>query len=219
MRELPVLSSAAVLAYDVAAPEPINPGCTRCSLHEGVRSPCMAAEMMGPEQGPVLLALAQAPGQDEDRSGRPMTGPTGSYFRGLVQKLWKGPIVLDNAVRCANGAREIKPKMVELCRPYGAGVLQRAKPERVLAMGAPAIRSVVGESFSVLSCRRGYAHLQDGTPVFFLMHPVMALRNRFARGWFEDDLEWALTSQPDQPMRRSVVYLITSRAEAEEAAE
>src|SRR5581483_11036415 len=123
-----------------------------------------------------------------------------------------------NAVRCAPGATELKPAYVDACRPYGVGIRYRAPVGRILAMGAPAIRSVTGSSFAPMSCRRGYAYLHDGTPVFFLLHPVMALRNRFARGWFEEDLDWALTTDPPQPMKQASVFLVTTRDEAEEAA-
>lgn len=40
--------------------------------------------------------------------------------------------------------------------------------------------------------------LEAAVPVFFLLHPAAALRNRFMRQAFEDDLEWALTC-PDPP--------------------
>jgi uracil-DNA glycosylase family 4 len=40
--------------------------------------------------------------------------------------------------------------------------------------------------------------LEAAAPVFFLLHPAAALRNRFVRQAFEEDLEWALTC-PDPP--------------------
>lgn len=220
MRQLPVFTGPPRTAYDVTGPLPIVKGtCDRCSLKEGVRTVCMPAEVMGGSSGDTLLVVGQGPGEVEDRSGRPLVGPTGAYFRQLVSKFWKGPIVLDNAVRCFPGTRDIKPAMVEQCRPFGVHVFQGAKPARILALGTEAIRSIVGESYPPLSVRKGYAHTTNGTPVFFLIHPVMGLRNRFARAWFEEDLEWALQAQVRGLPTNALALMVTTREEAEAAAE
>src|SRR5581483_8917577 len=133
MRELPVLSGAPSLAYDVTEPAELDRSCTRCALGKSgkARTVCMPAEVTGPEAGPVLLALGIAPGVDEDRSGRPFAGGNGAYFRNLISKKWPGPVILDNAVRCAPGATELKPAYVDACRPYGVGIRYRAPVGRI----------------------------------------------------------------------------------------
>lgn len=181
-REPPLLAVEQVVAVDV------DPTCTKCSLHQKVRTPCMPAE--GDPGG--LLVLGSSPADTDDRSGRGFSSGGGTYVRELIKRMYRGPVVFDNAVRCAPGAREVPPEAFVQCRGYLAQVLREAQPARVLAFGTEAVSMLVGRSWPLQSTRRGYARLQSGVPAFFMSHPAHALRNRFQRAALEEDVAWAL---------------------------
>ena len=72
----------------------------------------------------------------------------------------------------------------------------------------------------MLTTRRGYTWFyrsgEAPVPVFYVMHPAAALRNRFVRRWFEADIAWALTcSPPQQPPLDGEARVVRSVEDAE----
>lgn len=227
MRRLPLyprdflgLGALPRLAVEEATPERVGavqaqarPACSACGLFDGVRSPQMGAE--GTPGG--LLVVGDAPQVEDDRRGVPFVSATTGAVRALVQRFWKGPVVYDHAIRCAPGARVVGPPKVTACRPLLAAVLQEARPERVLLLGAQAQNAVIGRSFHMPSARRGYALLSTGVPAFLLQPPAVAMRNRYHRASFEADLEWALSARVAPPPVDGVAALIETPEDAEDA--
>lgn len=216
MRTLKLYPQLPYLAVERAMPDAIDrdPACARCELSVGVRSPCLPAD--GTPGG--LLVVGEGPAAEDDRKGAPFISPTGAWVRQQIAAQWKGPVAFDNAIRCFPGARPVKEKSIDACRPFLADVLQEVKPTRVLAFGGDALRSVVGRAFHALSTRRGYAMMPSmNVPVFMLMPPGMALKNRHLRSWLEEDIAWALTADVKPPPLDGVVRYVETPEEAAEA--
>lgn len=212
MQILPLYPETPRLPVEIELPRELDHTCELCSLHKNVRSVCLRAE--GQPGG--LLIVSDYPGKAEDRANRPFVGRTGNYLRSQLKKHWDGPVAFDNALRCAPGKTDIPKKAVASCRGYLSQTIREAAPKRILAMGATSFASLLGRSPPPFSVRRGYAFLSDGTPVFLLMNPAAALRNRFVRKWFESDLEWALRAEP-KPKWNGMAYVIDSEADALDA--
>lgn len=218
MLTLPLYPTRPHLAVETTEPRDLDSNCTACSLSNKVRTVCMPA--VGDPGG--LWIVGQGPGDHEDRQGQPFVGASGNYLRGLVEKYWHYPVVYDNALRCAPGNRPTTDKMINACRPYLAAILRDCRPMRIIALGGDAITGLVGRSWPMISTRRGYTYLLSDppVPVFFILHPAAAMRNRFVRAWFESDLEWALTADdPPMPPIDGSYSLITTPQESQEACE
>lgn len=177
-----------------------DPGCRLCRLHETARHPCLPADGV---PGGVLL-VGKHPGKEEDQRNRVFVGRTSGKLRKLVAETYDGPAVLDNVTRCFPGPKGQTAAHVAACRPYLRRVVRAAKPKRIIALGADAVLGLLGHSVPILSVRRGYGWLHppggdSPVPVFFVLHPAAAARNRFVARWFEADLVWALTT-PDPPL-------------------
>jgi uracil-DNA glycosylase family 4 len=205
-----------------AIPPSIGDGrdCQRCALREGVHTVCVGAEG---EPGGLML-IGESPGSKEDTRGRPFVGPSGLLLREQVAKHWRGPVAIDNAIRCAPGRREVTEKHVEACRGYLVDTIREVAPARIVTLGSWASFALFGRSVPPISSRRGYAYLfdvaDDPVPCFFVLHPAAALRNRFVRAWFEADLAWALTVKPPRPAPAlGVVRVVDSVESAREAIE
>jgi uracil-DNA glycosylase family 4 len=199
--------------------DPLYPdkGCDLCPLSTGVRTVCMPPEIYGDDSKGTVLVLGQGPGEMEDRQGRPNMGVSGQYLREQLAKVWEGGVVFDNAVRCRpEDPSKLPSTSIRMCRPYVAQTLLDAKPERIICLGSAAIESIVGRSYPPLSVRRGYTYL-GSTPVLFLIHPAAGLRNRFVRGWFEEDLAWAVSARPQRHPEDAMLMLVRSREDALEA--
>lgn len=171
--------------------------CTRCPLHNSGGQPPRTVCMPADGEPGGILVVSDYPGITEDNVGRPFVGESGKLLRALLAQHYKGPIVFDNAIRCLPGKEGPTEKALAACRGYLSAIVKEAKPKRILAMGSWAIKSLTGRSLPPFSVRKGYGWLStvgsDPVPVFFLMNPAAAARNRFVRAWLEDDLRWALT--------------------------
>lgn len=218
MRRLPLFQDQQTPVEEVD-PLPLSKDCRRCSLHQGVKTVCMspAVAQIGDSER-VVLFLGDRPGKHEDISGRPFSGAAGNLLKIAARKHWDGIAVFDTAVRCKPGATMVSPAHLNACRPYLADTLAETRPERIVALSSAAVQALLGASPAMFSARKGYAWVGD-TPVFLLMHPTVAARNRFVRGWFQEDLEWALTV----PLNRlrtphGHCLFIETRADAERAA-
>lgn len=216
MESLPIYPGIPELSIETVTPRDQDSGCRACKLGtDKVRTVCMPAEAVG-EGDPTLLVVSSSPGLQEDRHGRPAMGATGDYLRKQLEQ-WPGTVVFDHALRCPPGLRKVLPTMVASCRGYVAGVVREMKPDRILVIGGEACLSVIGRSYPTMSVRRGYVYTSLGIPVMILMPPGPALRNRFVRGWFEEDLKWALTAMPPAAPLDAVVFKVKTPADAREA--
>ncbi len=205
MKTLPLYEEYPKGALDREFPETFDSDCDLCSFHEyAKKSVCMKPTGARPkgmdpaQKDNVLLCVLDYPSNEDDLAGKPFNNRSGRYFRGLVNKLWPGPVVFDNAVRCAPGMKipkkrqDIFKKHVDPCRPYLANTVMEVKPKRIVALGAWAIYSLLGRSLIVPSVRRGYGFMHDATPVFLMDAPVIGLRNPFLKAQFEADLKYNL---------------------------
>ena len=207
---LPLLRAGDARAGDSRA-------CTRCSLSTGVRTCCIAAA--GEPGG--LLVIGDSPARVDDERGIPFLGQTGAYVRELIGKLWKGPVAYDHAVRCAPGRTEVTDTMIKACRGYLADVVREVQPSRIVTLGGHATYAVLGARVLAMTSRRAYRYGfdlgDDPVPVFPLLHPGHATRNRFIRAWFEADLRWALEATPPGAPVLAEVFQVETAADAEEA--
>lgn len=199
----------------VASQKPLqrDEECTRCPHHEQASTVCMAAS--GDPGG--LLVIMDAPGRIEDQVGLGYRGAAGRFVVESIRKTWTGPIALDYAVRCAPRT-QIKDKHVEACRPYLAEVFFNAvRPTRVLTIGSAAAEGFLGHRPMLNKTRRGYAFafdtLDDPVPVFMLSNPAHAMRNRFMKRDWVEDLQWALEADVE-PDYEAVTHLVRSPADA-----
>jgi uracil-DNA glycosylase family 4 len=218
VRSLPIYPRPPVLALEGVEELDLDPACTRCDLNEGINTVCVGAD--GEPGG--LLVVGESPGRTEDDLGRPFVGNSGKLLRSWIARVWKGPVAIDNAVRCYPKGRELKDKHFEACRGFLAQTAAEVKPSRILVLGGWSAYAVTGRAVPPLSSRRGFTHLVSGRygkapiPVFFLLHPAAALRNRFLRAWFESDLTWALTAKVPLAMPlAAAASVVVDRADAE----
>jgi uracil-DNA glycosylase family 4 len=217
---LPLYPETPSLIVETTPPLPLDKGCERCVMSKNpkVKSVCIPplgiSAVDGSTDGPILLVVGEGPGEQENAVNAPFVGSSGKYLKEQLQKHWKGRIVLDNATRCFPGRDGPTDKATEACRPYLANTWKQlhGRLARVLCLGNYAAEGVLGRSPGVTSTRRAYSYASDGTMVFMLLHPAAALRNRFVRKWFEEDLAWALTDTPPTTPQWGTTMEIVARA-------
>lgn len=174
--------------------------CARCPLHAPATQVVFG---VGPEDAEFMI-VGEQPGDTEDLTGVPFTGPAGRVFDAEAQAagLDRAAAYVTNAVKhfkfSPRGKRRIHQRPdageVTACRWWLDQERALIRPRLILAMGATALASLTGTGEGILS-RRGKVEVAgDGTPVFITVHPSYILRlpdpalQQAERVRFRDDL-------------------------------
>ncbi len=144
-----------------------------------------------------LVFVGEAPGAEEDRTGRPFVGRAGELLNKMIvaMGLEREEIYIANVLksRPPNNATPT-PAEVMKCAPYLAEQLKIIAPDVIVALGAPAAKFLLDttEGISALrgswhACRLGELEI----PVMPTFHPAYLLRNYTpeARGKVWSDLQ------------------------------
>ena len=153
-------------------------GCTACPLnHAKVQTP-----KMGPTLSPQteVLFLAEAPGRDEDENtGKPLTGPSGQLVRQCIPKNWSKYSSFDNVCNCRpEGNRTPVWQEIECCRPRRNRVVEEAKPKLIIGLGAVPLSFMLG-SADISNLRGRFFAVKVGDHSCWFMptyHPSYILR-------------------------------------------
>lgn len=151
-------------------------GCTRCRLHK-TRTQAVPGE--GPPRAAVLL-VGEAPGRDEDASGRPFVGRAGRILDDALEaaRLPRASVFISNVVKCRPpGNRRPKPDEVAVCRAYLMGQIACVQPRVIVTLGATALRGLLGPGHE-LRASRGKSLRLGEIPVVATYHPAAVLYNR-----------------------------------------
>lgn len=160
-------------------------GCTRCRLHEGRRSVVFG------EGSPTadVVVVGEAPGREEDRTGRPFVGPAGKLLDRLLMTIGlpREQVFICNVLKCRPPKnRDPRPDEVECCSPYLHRQLEIISPRVLLAVGKFAAQTLTGRKGS-LGGLRGEVHTYRGIPLIASYHPAYLLRSPSrARASWED---------------------------------
>lgn len=157
-------------------------GCKRCPLYEHATQPVFGA---GPPQAEVMF-VGEQPGDQEDLQGKPFVGPAGQVFDRAMKKTgWdRREIYVTNAVKhfkfVPRGKRRIHQRPdageIQACGFWLNLEREFLKPKLIVAMGATAVRGVIGKSATISTIRGKPMALEDGTLVLATVHPSYLLR-------------------------------------------
>jgi len=173
--------------------------CVRCSLHDK-RTNAVPAEAGNKYAKGGIAIFAEAPGADEDRTGKPMVGRAGRLLDGMLQQagLSRDEVVIINRIRCRPVRNRIQdfPDALLACDDWVKGELDEYDPSVVVLAGNTAMRSVFGATVGITSVRgtlrQTSIDFAYGSRLFVpTYHPAAALRNPELVPTIVDDLRLA----------------------------
>jgi uracil-DNA glycosylase len=136
--------------------------------------------------GAALMLVGEQPGDREDLEGRPFVGPAGALLRRALAELgWPlQGLYLTNAVKHFKYEWRGKRRMhktasqreAETCARWLEAEIQAVQPQALVALGATAARSLLGDGVRVLEVEGRWLPRPDGRPVLVLRHPAAILR-------------------------------------------
>lgn len=163
--------------------------CEACGLHAGRHS---AVPGTGALEAVDWLVVGEAPGEWDDRAGRPFQGKAGELLHAMLAAagIDAGRAVFyTNAVKCR--PRSNRPPTAEeiaACLPHLHRQIALLRPRGILALGRLAAQALLGGSGS-LEQRRGRVHTFESggreIPLVVTYHPASLLSQprRKAASW------------------------------------
>jgi uracil-DNA glycosylase family 4 len=127
---------------------------------------------------PRFVLVGEAPGAQEDETGRPFVGRSGALLDQLLAEagLERAQAAVLNVVKCRPpGNRTPKAAEVARCGGWLRRQLELLDPPVVVALGLSAAKWFLGPR-TVLAHVRGRPHDLDGRAVWATYHPSAAIR-------------------------------------------
>jgi uracil-DNA glycosylase len=172
----------AVLAAEVAR-------CTRCPQLASTRTQTVFGEGSPTAR---LMFIGEAPGADEDRTGRPFVGRAGQLLNDMITKgmgLTREEVYIANILKSRPPEnRQPMPDEIAHCRPYLERQLEIIRPEFLCLLGLVAASGILGTTLS-LGRLRGRWHHYRGIPTIVTYHPAYLLRNPASKKEAWEDLQ------------------------------
>jgi uracil-DNA glycosylase len=160
-------------------------GCTRCRLCEGRRHVVFGE---GAADAGVVV-VGEAPGAEEDRTGRPFVGPAGKLLDLLLLSAGfpRARVYICNVLKCRPPRnRDPLADEVASCTPYLRRQIELIRPRVLLALGRFA-GQVLLDSDESMGRLRGQVRPYRGVPVVATYHPAYLLRSpRAVRAAWDD---------------------------------
>ena len=160
----------ATLAGEVA-------GCTRCAELAATRIQTVFGEGSPTAR---LMFVGEAPGADEDQTGRPFVGKAGALLNDMITKgmgLARSDVYIANVLKSRPPEnRKPAPDEIKNCLPYLERQIATIRPEFLCLLGATAALALL-ETAIPLGRLRGKMHQYRGIPTIVTYHPAALLRN------------------------------------------
>ena len=166
-------------------------GCTRCAGLVSRRKCTVFGE--GPPT-PRIVFFGEAPGEEEDKQGRPFVGAAGQLLDKMIVAcgFQRSDVYILNSLKCRPpGNRAPADAELDNCREYWQRQLDLLQPEYIVCLGAYAIRCVIGPGHSVGRLRGRFHHYRS-SKVVATYHPSYLLRTPQAKRLAWDDLKLML---------------------------
>ncbi|CAG9167251.1 UdgX family uracil-DNA binding protein [Cupriavidus respiraculi] len=155
--------------------------CRRCELWRHATQPVPGS---GPQTARIML-VGEQPGDHEDLAGRVFVGPAGQILDEAFRRadVRRDAVFLTNAVKhfkwTAHGKRRLHKTPgqleVEACAHWLEEEMARLRPAVVVALGATALRAILGRKVPMRDAMAGPIRLGDAV-VLATWHPSYALR-------------------------------------------
>jgi DNA polymerase len=151
--------------------------CTLCGLYQ-TRNKAVAGG--GNPDGKILL-IGEAPGYEEDKTGKVFVGKSGQLLDKILSACnfsREKEVYISNVVKCRPpGNRTPSPQEQKSCLPYLVKQMEIIKPAIIVTLGATPLKALFGNEMRITKQRGQWLYWKNGIPVMPTYHPSALLRN------------------------------------------
>jgi DNA polymerase len=162
--------------------------CTKCPLSRG-RNNAVCGEGSGKAE---ILFIGEAPGENEDREGRPFVGEAGHFLDELLDSinLKRADVYITNVVKCRPPHnRDPLEEEVRICTSrYLFDQIKYIKPKLIITLGRHSMQVFFPQLKSV-SASHGKAYKKANQVYLILYHPAAALYQPSLKETMKDDFK------------------------------
>ena len=156
--------------------------CRKCGLCESRHNTVFGE---GPVNDCHAVIVGEAPGEDEDISGRPFVGRAGQLLTDILEKggkISRDTIYITNTIKCRPpGNRNPSADEISACSEYLEAQLLLLHPDIVVTMGNIPTKALLDTKEGITSLR-GKWHEWRGIRLLPMFHPSYLLRTEGLRG-------------------------------------
>lgn len=171
-------------------------GCRKCSLHE-TRTQTVFGQGSPDAR---LVFVGEAPGYEEDKKGFAFVGRAGDLLTKMIgaMGLSRDEVYICNVLKCRPpNNRDPSADEIIACSPYLREQLTTVQPEVIVALGAPAAKTLLNTTESIGRLRgRFHEYYPSGSngvgpwiPLMPTYHPAYLLRNEGEKRKAWEDLQ------------------------------
>ncbi len=149
--------------------------CTKCSLHEN-RTNAVPGEG---NRNAKIFFVGEAPGRNEDLTGKPFVGSAGKILTQLLEEngFSRENVFITSILKCRPPKnRNPHQNEIKACSPYLTRQINLIKPKLLVSLGQTAL-SFFSKN-SKLSEKRGTLFDFENFKVFSTYHPAAVIYNR-----------------------------------------
>ncbi|MET0626270.1 MAG: uracil-DNA glycosylase [Pyrinomonadaceae bacterium] len=149
--------------------------CVRCPLHQG-RNHIVHTEGQTTAR---LMFVGEAPGADEDASGRPFVGRAGQLLNKIIEAigLRREDVLIGNVNRCRPPAnRQPTTEEARTCKPFLLREINIARPDVIVVLGNTAMKNLLDTKAGITQLRGQFQDYR-GIKVMPTFHPAYLLRD------------------------------------------
>ena len=161
--------------------------CTRCMLSSS-RTQVVFGEG---DPSARLFLIGEAPGAEEDRTGRPFIGRAGELLNKIIEaiKLSREQVYISSVIKCRPpGNRSPEQNEIKTCKPFLFQQIQAIRPSIICTLGSVATNTILGIK-EPISKSRGKFHDFHGIYVMPTFHPAYLLRNQKDKKLVWEDMQ------------------------------
>jgi DNA polymerase len=161
--------------------------CVRCPLHQG-RTKIVHTEG---NQRARLMFVGEAPGADEDASGRPFVGRAGQLLNKIIEAigLKREDVLIGNVNRCRPPQnRTPTTEEARTCKPFLLREINIVKPDVIVVLGNTAMKNLLDTKEGITRLRGEFQDYR-GIKVMPTFHPAYLLRDPSKKREVWDDMK------------------------------
>lgn len=140
------------------------------------------------------MLIGEAPGQNEDRQGKPFAGQAGLLLTEMIRAigLQRESVYIANILKCKlPDNRDPKAEEITACHDYLQRQIALVQPKIILVVGRVAAQALL-KTKEPLSKLRGVHHRLENIPLVVVYHPAYLLRSLSEKRKAWQDLQLAL---------------------------
>ncbi len=148
-----------------------------------------------------LMFIGEAPGADEDAQGEPFVGRAGQLLTKIIAAMGytRDEVYITNILKCRPPQnRTPLPNEIANCLPYVLSQIELIQPKVIVALGATALRALLGVQLGITKMRGHWYTFRD-IPIMPTFHPAYLLRNPAAKREVWDDMKAVLQKLGRKP--------------------